>query len=632
MKGAAVSILMVLAAVGSLAAAESRVVVAQPQPAVKWMDSGMAEAWAAERGASVPAPLRVLQRVAETQDAATLQEIAKKLGVPLVEDRALVIFDLDAASATTALATLTDLGGTVGARSGGRVRAKPQRRRTTRYGGPQAPDDPRGEEQVHLWLPLSELQQAIATPGVVRLRAPRAARTHGIISEGVDAIEAVPWQSFVPPTGLPLGRAAKVAVIDAGFLGHEALLGDDLPDSVTTAVFCPSGGDTDGCNSASFADMLHGSAVAEIVHDVAPNAELLLLVVDLVVGFNNNVRQALEFAAAEGADIVTMSIGSDRDNRDGSGPGCAAANQLPGQGMVFTVSAGNSGDRCEHEHYDFVRSGISPGGSFGEFQFFPDKLDPILNEFILPQGEGVQIGLQWNAFGGPPPDDFDLLLACDLDGDGLDLFDPDDFDPKDPAHFSGDFQCGDFGSEPREEVFFQNTTGSALECGYAVIEFDPANCPHGANTQFDTFLTVDSCLDMEENTSSFTVSHPADCTGVTAVGAVCVFDNQLEFFSSQGPTLDNRIKPELCAPDNTSGVSFGNSLSCSLANGFPGTSAAAPHVAGSLALLLEKIGGSFSVAQCLEILEARGIDINGDNAVDNLCGSGRVCLSSLGCN
>ena len=137
---------------------------------------------------------------------------------------------------------------------------------------------------------------------------------------------------------------------------------------------------------------------------------------------------------------------------------------------------------------------------------------------------------------------------------------------------------------------------------------------------------------MEENTSSFTVGHPADCTGATAVGAVCVFDNQLEIFSSQGPTLDDRIKPDLCAPDNTSGVSFGSSFDCSTANGFLGTSAAAPHVAGALALLFEKIGGSFSVPKCLEILEARGIDINGDNAADNLCGAGRLCLSSVGCN
>ena len=151
--------------------------------------------------------------------------------------------------------------------------------------------------------------------------------------------------------------------------------------------------------------------------------------------------------------------------------------------------------------------------------------------------------------------------------------------------------------------------------------------------QFDTFLRFPfpPCLDLEQSTSSFTVSHPADCAGATAVGAVCVFDSQLELFSSQGPTLDNRIKPELCAPDKTSGVSFGTSVSCSV-GGFAGTSAAAPHVAGSLALLLEKIGGSFTVAQCLEILEARAIDINGDGAADNICGSGRLCLSSLGCD
>jgi subtilisin family serine protease len=563
----------------------------------------------------------VLQRIAESGDAARLEQIAKQLGVPLADDRALVILELDAASATAALATMESLGASVSLRSGGRVDPR-TRRRSGHQLDPVTTSTRRGREQAHVWVPLPELQNAAAIQGVLQVIAPKAARTHAVISEGVDAIDAVPWQVFNPPTGLPLARLAKVAVIDAGFRGHEALLGDDLPapGNVTTTFFCSSGGGTNGCPGAPVADQLHGTAVAEIVHDVAPNAELVLIVVDLQVGFNSSLQQAVDFAAAQGADIVTMSIGSDFDNRDGTGPNCAPTNQLAAQGTVFTLSAGNSGDACEHEHYDLVLSGVSANPPFGEFLSFPDKLDPIFNEFVLPAGEGVVIRLQWNAFGSPPQDDLDLVLSCDLGG-GLVQVDG-----------SFDMQCGQINSDPIEVVAFQNNTGGALDCGYRVVEFDPGNCPHPPDRQFDTFNFVESCLDMEENTSSFTVGHPADCTGATAVGAVCVFDNQLEIFSSQGPTLDNRIKPELCAPDNTSGVSFGTSFNCSTANGFPGTSAAAPHVAGALALLFEKIGGSFSVPKCLEILEARGIDINGDNAADNLCGVGRLCLSSVGCN
>jgi len=62
------------------------------------------------------------------------------------------------------------------------------------------------------------------------------------------------------------------------------------------------------------------------------------------------------------------------------------------------------------------------------------------------------------------------------------------------------------------------------------------------------------------------------------------------------------------------------------------SSAAAPHVAGALALLLQRIGGSFSPRQCSEILSRRAIDATGDEQRDNVCGSGRLCLSSDGCD
>jgi len=55
----------------------------------------------------------------------------------------------------------------------------------------------------------------------------------------------------------------------------------------------------------------------------------------------------------------------------------------------------------------------------------------------------------------------------------------------------------------------------------------------------------------------------------------------LEAYSSQGPTTDGRIKPDLVAPDNVS-------VSTVQFNPFAGTSAAAPHVAGAVALLLSQ--------------------------------------------
>ena len=113
--------------------------------------------------------------------------------------------------------------------------------------------------------------------------------------------------------------------------------------------------------------------------------------------------------------------------------------------MVFTVSAGNSGDPCEHEHYDLQLSGVLATDlglpaiyGDGEFLAFPDKQSLVLNEFILPPGESVTIDLLWNEFGSAPPDDLDLLLYCDVGGNGLD---PSDL-VGDLQTTSTDLQCG----------------------------------------------------------------------------------------------------------------------------------------------------------------------------------------------
>src|SRR6185503_14478989 len=55
-----------------------------------------------------------------------------------------------------------------------------------------------------------------------------------------------------------------------------------------------------------------------------------------------------------------------------------------------------------------------------------------------------------------------------------------------------------------------------------------------------------------------------------------------EFFSSRGPTLDGRIKPDIAAIDGVSITGAG-----SFSAPFFGTSAAAPHMGGIAALLLQ---------------------------------------------
>src|SRR5439155_19616044 len=125
---------------------------------------------------------------------------------------------------------------------------------------------------------------------------------------------------------------------------------------------------------------------------------------------------------------------------------------------------------------------------------------------------------------------------------------------------------------------------------------------------------------IQYSVTSGSVTEPATSPSVMAVGAICWQNNALESFSSQGPTIDGRTKPDIAGQDATSSSVYGLASGCFA--GFPGTSASAPHVTGAAALVLQT-NPTFTPAELQAFLEGRALEL-GAAGKDNQFGSGRL--------
>ena len=117
---------------------------------------------------------------------------------------------------------------------------------------------------------------------------------------------------------------------------------------------------------------------------------------------------------------------------------------------------------------------------------------------------------------------------------------------------------------------------------------------------------------------------PGDARGSLTVGALHHWQwtaGPIADYSSRGPTFDGRIKPDLVAPAGVLTVSYGS-------DGFFGTSAATPHVAGAAALLKSSDPIHYNAQNLYDALLRSTVDM-GDRGADNVYGNGRLDLSLL---
>lgn len=469
------------------------------------------------------------------------QEVRAAAGVQLVEDMVLAVLETD--GRPTLVADVQQLGGKVDAEAHGLVRA---------------------------WLPVDRLEQAAAMPGVSYVRRPHIPVALDVprqASEGRMLIGANLFHS----RGV-LGGDVSVAVIDVGFgsLAQAGRMGEICPWAIRSVRDYAGGGIELGGP--------HGTGVAQIVHNMAPGADLYLARISDEVGLALAVADCI----ADGVDIIVHSVGWVNTNfGDGTGVIAEIARVALDAGIVWVNAAGN------HAQKHWMAS-FSGAGRGEWLQLAPDEGGLMLR--VITPGN-VQLALTWDEWPHAMTD-LDLYLV-DERGVIVGTSENRQEGREPPAEFlSVWLQPG------RYEVFVRHRSGPGD------VELEIYSLWH----------------DLEPYMPEMSVLTPADVEDVWAVGAIGFGywnTGPQQPYSSQGPTNDGRPKPDIMGLDGVTSFAFVT---------FHGTSAAAPHVAGAAALLLSQArrdGEELCLEELWERLSRWALDL-GEPGRDYVYGEGQL--------
>jgi hypothetical protein len=494
--------------------------------------------------------------------------------------------------------------------------------------------------RIQARVPAGRLEVVASLPGVNFVRLPNYAvhRVGSVTTEGDAILHADQARAKY---GID-GSGVKVGVLSDGIKGvfqkgctncAAATAGPipsgDLPDAtgVRTAagvLTSSSGGilgrsfqansDLEGLPSGACAFAgagAEGTALLEVVHDIAPGAELSFANADTDVAFN----QAVNFLAASN-DVVTDDLGFYGEASDGTSPvsanTAAALNNGANQIRAYVTANGNAAD----EHYfgtytssgvdGTTLSGLATPGHLHQFQSSGDTTDVLslgpkpYNLLSLPTNGEVAIFLTWDDAFGKSANNYDLFLVKQSNGQIVARSTDVQSGSQDPVEI---IDYTNTGSNDFFQIVVQNVRDQAQAKNLNLFSFSPecaADGPrllangHHERHNYNTATRSMSAQSDAGGTPVSVISAAAVCSASAAAQGVfagsaapnesCTdrSNSTIEFFSSQGPTIDGRTKPDITGVDGVSVTAAG-----SFESPFFGTSAAAPHVAGIAALALQ---------------------------------------------
>lgn len=456
---------------------------------------------------------------------------------------------------------------------------------------------------VQGWMPYENLEEAAELGFIVKVTPPDYAhtRTGAINSQGDEVLQSDDVRNIL------------------GFDGTGVLIGV-ISDGVDSLALSQATGELPGFvnvgSNANGGD--EGTAMLEIIHDIAPGASLAFH-----TAFPTSVQflNAIDFFISIGADIIVDDIGFLTQPYFQDGSLAQAAQAATEMGIAFFSAAGNDADR----HYQALYlddGGLDADDDLHNFGAAAGGSNDVGMTYEIPGGGLAAFFLQWSDPFGASSNDYDLFIVDTFSGDIIAM--------------SENFQTGT--QDPIEFVGVENSgLGSAL-VDVIIRKFS------GTPQTLEMHFNLDGTL-TEYNVPGDAIYGHAAAPDVLATAAFnWQTPNTIESFSSHGPSsiispsdaaistraaiAELRQKPEFAGPDGVSTSVIGFTT-------FFGTSAAAPHAAAVGALVLEALNSQASLSsanpsiatrnvQAIETaLTSTAVDL-GQPGFDNISGFGRI--------
>ena len=399
------------------------------------------------------------------------------------------------------------------------------------------------EQVVFADIPVARLRELSVIPGV-RFVAPADRMTYFGMQDNArpPAPGVLKMQAHLLHARSITGKGVRVGIIDGGFRNYRTLAASGvLPKPAGVALFAASS----GFDSES----THGTSCAEVVHAVAPDAELYLAVAN-TAGEN---LAAVNWMLQNKVDIISLSAGYPGAPQNGNGLADRIVETVERRGVLWINAAGNEGDA----HFGTVASDRDNDG----FLDIGQQGNPSDPRFLFkPAGKNLDLLIQWDDWGPdaemPTPTMFlDAVLYMLENG---------------TWRQKGMLEMPAGGI--RRPVLELQTDAVIPGQIYAIV------FRHNGTVKPVRFhIFRRSSGEMSPMSAEGSLMSPATARSALAVGAVHIQTDTLEPYSSRGPTDDKRVKPDV--------VSYTQVPSAASGRLFDGTSAAAPHVAGFAALL-----------------------------------------------